>query len=230
MLKKIWVLWTICLLFVGVTACGKSKCQETPTTKHIPDDKNVAVNAGKIKVYADEAKYYLFTAQATYETYYLTQDESIDWGKKMTGNTTWETVVKGQVLDEICQRECFYALAGQYNVSLTDLEQVTLNKMVKAYFSETDEELKKKIGIDEKRLKTIFEKDMVARKVEDVLEAMSADDGSDQKKGDEIYRQWKENNLVMATETWEEIRLEGHIFTKEDLTNNQVLLDETGTK
>lgn len=233
MIGKLRILWVICIVAIGLVACGDDKGDNNATTKYIADSENVAIHAGKTDVFMDEAKYYAFTAQATYETYYLTKNKTIDWDSKMIKGTTWETVVKGQVLDEICKRECFYALAPQYNISITDVEQVTLNKMVKAYYADTDEVLKNKIGIGKNRLKKIFEKNMIAKKVEDVLEAMSAEEGKTNtanKKADEIYSQWKEQNEVMATEAWEGIRLEGHIFTEEDLTNNQVLIDETGTK
>ncbi len=233
MSRKVWIVWMICLLGTCLVACGGDSSAENKTTKYVPDHENVAVRAGNTDVFMDEAKYYVFTAQATYETYYLTQNENIDWNSEMTKGSTWETVVKGQVLDEICKRECFYALAQQYNVSLTDVEEITLNKMVNAYFSDSNEVLKDKINIEKKRLKELFKKDMIARKVEEVLEAMSAEEGKEttaNKKADEIYKEWKEQNEVTATKAWESIRLEGHIFTEEDLTNNQVLLDETGTE
>ncbi|MCR5703786.1 MAG: hypothetical protein K6G85_04115 [Eubacterium sp.] len=225
----------IVLLALGIvlTACsGKTKKEES-TTKHIPDEKVVAIQAGEIKVYLDEAKYYAYTAQATYETYYLTQNKEIDWEGKMTKGSSWETVVKGQVLDEICKRECLYALAEQYNVQLDETELMTLKKMVRAYEKDTNEELKTRIGIQKERLAEIFEKNMVAQKVEGVLEAMSAEEGKEtkqNKKADAAYEEWKESNTIMPTKDWENIRFSGHIFTKEDLTNNQVLVDETDTK
>ena len=220
-------------LGIVLTACsGKTKKEES-TTKHIPDEKVVAIQAGEIKVYLDEAKYYAYTAQATYETYYLTQNKEIDWEGKMTKGSSWETVVKGQVLDEICKRECLYGLAEQYNVQLDETELMTLKKMVKAYEKDTNEELKERIGIQKDRLTEIFKKNIMAKKVEDVLEAMSAEEGKKtkkNKKADAAYEEWKESNKVMPTKDWENIKFSGHIFTKEDLTNNQVLIDETDTE
>ena len=233
MKKRLLMGMLLAVLGVMFTACGGDSKKEEPTTKKIPNYQVVAINAGEKKVFLDEAKYYAYTAQATYETYYLTQGIELEWSEEMTNGSSWETVVKGQVLDEICKRECLYSLAEQYNVQLSDTEKVTLKKMVKAYEADTNVELKDRIGIDKKRLSEIFEKDMVSKKVEEVLEAMSAEGGKNAKKNEKansIYAEWKKNNEVMPTKDWENIKFKGHIFTKEDLTNNQVLIDETSTK
>ena len=64
-------------------------------------DTTLTITAGGSQVMLDEVRYYAYTAQATYETYYLTKGKEIDWDSKMDGNVTWEQGVTSLVLDDI---------------------------------------------------------------------------------------------------------------------------------
>lgn len=232
MYKKMIILLIAILALLNFTACGNQDNEEKNTTKKIEDSENIAVNIGDNKIYLDEAKYYLYTSQASYETYYLTQDIEIDWDSKMIDDSTWEEVVKGATLDDICRRECMYSLRQQYNVSLTDDEMKEVEKNVEVYYTNTDEKLQNKIGVEKDRLKDIFVKKMIAEKIETVLEAMSAEDGEtgqevNSKKADEIYKEWKSENEVMATECYRNIHFDEPIFTKESLTANPIIPETT---
>lgn len=224
-MKKILMYMIFVTACIALTACGRKDTEKEEQTTGRPEDFEViAIHAGNLPVYLDEAKYYAYTAQATYETYYLTQNLEIDWKDEMTGGSTWETVVKGQVLDEICKRECMYSLAGQYNVSLTEEEKNEIKKEVSLYFSDSDEKLLKKINISKERLENVFQKKKTAEKVEAVMEAMSAKESGDatqNKKSKEVYSEWKQENTVMATEAWQQLRFDEPVFTMEDLTENQ---------
>ena len=215
----------VAMACMSLAACGRgeSKIEETAMQK---DSEVIAIHAGDAPVYLDEARYYLYTAQATYETYYLTRNQEIDWKSEMTGGSTWETVVKGQVLDEICQRECLYALAGQSNIVLTD-------EMVSLFFAESSDTLLKKNSITKERLEIVFQKQKIAEKVETIMEAMSSKESANtaqNKKTKEVYAQWKKENTVAPTEAWQELRIDGHIFTSEDLTEKQRSIPETTTE
>lgn len=45
-------------------------------------DTILTITAGGSQVMLDEVRYYAYTAQATYETYYLTKGKEIDWDSK----------------------------------------------------------------------------------------------------------------------------------------------------
>lgn len=112
---------------VGLVGCGQKKAVEETTvatsetgsesstvlkgtaskssTGSDGADTTLTITAGGSQVMLDEVRYYAYTAQATYETYYLTKGKEIDWDSKMDGDVTWEQGVKSLVLDDICKRE-----------------------------------------------------------------------------------------------------------------------------
>ena len=99
------VLMLVVTTLVSMTGCGTKKVKKAEETTKKADE-TVAIHAGNIDVYLDEAKYYAYTAQATYETYYLTKNKEINWSSKTKAKMTMEEMVKSTVLDDICRREC----------------------------------------------------------------------------------------------------------------------------
>ncbi len=174
------------------------------------NSKDIAIIAGASKVMADEARYYAYTAQATYETYYLSIDKEIDWNLEMDENVTWQYGVKCIVFDEICRREWLNQLSMEEKIELTDKEETYINTKVDDFYEQSDEKLIKKISIEKESLLKVFEKEELAKKVEANLE----ENGKDV---EEMYTNWKKGNNVMAQSVWEGIKFDSHIFTKEDL-------------
>lgn len=182
------------------------------TFTYTPDgaDKKLTITAGENQVMLDEVRYYAYTAQATYETYYITKGSEIDWNSKMDGDVTWEQGVKSLVLDDICKREWLNQLASQYDIKLTKKEKSSIQTKASEYFKSTNVKLAKKINISEERLITIFEKAKIAEKTEKKLEK----DGSSTK---EMYINWKKGNNVTAELQWNNINFKKVIFTLEDI-------------
>ena len=111
---------------VGLVGCGQKKAVEETTvatsetgsesstvlngtaskssTGSDGADTTLTITVGGSQVMLDEVRYYAYTAQATYETYYLTKGKEIDWDSKMDGDVTWEQGVKSLVLDDICKK------------------------------------------------------------------------------------------------------------------------------
>ena len=75
------VLVLVIATLISLTGCGAKKVKKVEETTKKPDE-TVAIHAGNTEVYLDEAKYYAYTAQATYETYYLTKNKEINWSSK----------------------------------------------------------------------------------------------------------------------------------------------------
>lgn len=196
----------ICLCMLG---CGGNSGKEEMTTSS-PED-TVAIHAGNIAVYLDEARYYAYIAQGTYETYYLTEGKELDWNQKTKKGVTMETLVKSTVLDDICRRECIYSYQKEYNVDLSEEEQEKINIDLDNYYKETDGELLSKIGISRERLKKVFEKQAIAEKIENVMAF------ANENLPDETYKNWKTENTVTAESQWESITFDKPIFTMEDL-------------
>lgn len=204
-MRKLLII-TICIMFaVGLAGCGCGSKDDSKLT----DDKRLAVTVDGNDVYLDEAKYYAYSSQGTYEIYYIANDKDIDWNEKTEGSTM-QGVVKGQALDDICRRECFYDKRKEYNVKLDADEKKEVGKKVKNYFEESSKKLKEKIGITRKRLKQIFTKDAIAQKVEDIMEA--------EEKGaaGKYYKDFIDDASVNCEKCWSDINFQQHIFNKKD--------------
>ena len=122
-----------------------------------------------------------------------------------------ENLVKSTVLDDICRRECMYALRDEYAVTLSQEESDQIDIKLSNYYTETNGELLSKIGISKSRLKKVFEKKEIADKVENLMSF------NDKKLPDEMYKKWKSDNTVTAEVQWENISFKHHIFTSDDL-------------
>ena len=210
-MKNVFVIIICLVLMAGMTACGNERSGEKEQTTTISESKTVAIHAGEVQVLMDEARYYAYTAQATYEAYYISENREIDWNSKMTKEVTWQQGVKSIVLDDICRRECMYALASEYNITLTKEEEEMIDVAVEKYYSDTDKKLMSKIDIEKNRLKFVFEKEEIASKVENVMMA------TDKNLSDETYENWKTGNTVTAEKQWKMITFKEHIFTLEDI-------------
>ncbi len=171
---------------VGLVGCGQGKAVEETTvatsetgsesstvlkgtaskssTGSDGADTTLTITAGGSQVMLDEVRYYAYTAQATYETYYLTKGKEIDWDSKMDGNVTWEQGVKSLVLDDICKREWLNEISSQYDIKLTKKEKLSVKTKALEYFKNTNVKLAKKINISEGRLIKVFEKAEIADK------------------------------------------------------------------
>ena len=200
------ITFTICIaLVLGLAGCG---CKSKDDSK-LTDDKRLAITVDGNEVFLDEAKYYAYSSQGTYEIYFIANDDEIDWNEKVE-DSTWQGTVKGQTLDDICRRECFYDKRKEYNVKLDSDEKEEVEKKVKNYFSDSSKVLKDKIGISRKRMKAVFTKDAIAKKVEDIMEA--------QEKGSagKYYKDWIDDASVDCERCWSDINFQQHIFSKKD--------------
>jgi len=214
---------------VGLVGCGQGKAVEETTVatsetgsesstvlkgtvskSSTGSDGADTITAGGSQVMLDEVRYYAYTAQATYETYYLTKGKEIDWDSKMDGNVTWEQGVKSLVLDDICKREWLNEISSQYDIKLTKKEKLSVKTKALEYFKNTNVKLAKKINISEGRLIKVFEKAEIADKTEKKMEK----DGSSTK---EMYIKWKKGNNVTAESQWNNINFKEAIFTLEDV-------------
>lgn len=205
-----WIM--ICILIVVcMVGCRKNDSDRKEKPTILDADKMAVIHAGDVNVFLDEARYYAYTAQATYEAYYISEGKNIVWDNDMTEGVTWQQGVKSTVLDDICRRECMYALADSYNVSLTEEEKEQIDIAVRKYFSDTNKKLLLKVGIEEKRLKFVFQKAKIAEKVEEIMSA------ANKKNPDKVYESWKTGNTVTAEKQWQTINFNEHIFTLEDL-------------
>ena len=227
MRKKLICILAGLTVAVGFVGCGQGKAVATSETGSESStvlkgtasksstgsdgaDTTLTITAGGSQVMLDEVRYYAYTAQATYETYYLTKGKEIDWDSKMDGDVTWEQGVKSLVLDDICKREWLNEVSSQYDIKLTKKEKSSVKTKALEYFKNTNVKLAKKINISEDRLIKVFEKAEIADKTEKKMEK----DGSSTK---EMYIKWKKGNNVTAESQWNNINFKEAIFTLEDV-------------
>lgn len=209
-MKRVLTILLVITMAVTMTACGCGKGgSEQPTT--MADSETVAINAGDSKVMLDEAKYYAYTSQATYEAYYISKNREIDWNAKTKSGATMQETIKGIVLGEICRRECMYAMKGDYNVTLDSDERQKIQKDVDNYFTDSSEKLKAKVQISKKRLLEVFQKAAIAEKIEGILDTAEINGA------DKAYKEWKDDNTVMAEDCWRNINFDEPIFLMTDV-------------
>ena len=166
MRKKLICILAGLTVAVGLVGCGQGKAVEETTvatsetgsesstvlkgtvskssTGSDGADTTLTITAGGSQVMLDEVRYYAYTAQATYETYYLTKGKEIDWDSKMDGNVTWEQGVKSLVLDDICKREWLNEISSQYDIKLTKKEKSSVKTKASKYFKNTNVKLARK--------------------------------------------------------------------------------------
>ena len=210
MRKKLICILAGLTVAVGLVGCGQKKAVEETTvaTSETGSESSTVLKGSQVML--DEVRYYVYTAQATYETYYLTKGKEIDWDSKMDGDVTWEQGVKSLVLDDICKREWLNEISSQYDIKLTKKEKSSVKTKALEYFKNTNVKLAKKINISEGRLIKVFEKAEIANKTEKKMEK----DGSSTK---EMYIKWKKGNNVTAESQWNNINFKEAIFTLEDV-------------
>jgi hypothetical protein len=216
-MKKFLIYCIIAVLAIGIAGCSMSDSKDDTsngeeTTIVASDiDETVVIKAGRAEVCLDEVLYYAYTAQATYEAYYLSKGKEIDWGSEMKDGVTWQQGIKSIVLDDICRRECFYSLAEEYGIELSDSEEDSVKKAADEYFEQSNGKLIKKIHIKREKLKKVFEKQKIAQHVENNINS------TNNNTADEMYNKWKEGNTVTADEQWDNINYNEPIFTLEDI-------------
>lgn len=211
-MKRVFAILICIILGLYTVGCGEKKITENINeTTASEEGLAVAIYAGDSNVYIDEARYYAYTTQATYEAYYIAEKEDINWGGEKTKETPFQYVVKSTVLDAICRRECMYELADEYNVKLDQDELNSISRDVNNFYKKSNRKLINKINISEDRLNVVFQKAKIAEKIEDIMNA------SDKNKADNTYKKWKEEHTVTADKNWEDINYNEPIFTAEDM-------------
>lgn len=211
-MKKIFAILVCVILSLSMFGCGEKEVKENINeTTASQEGLEVAIYAGNSNVYIDEARYYAYTTQATYEAYYLAEGKKLNWGGGKTKETPFQYVVKTTVLDGICRRECMYELADKYNVQLTEDELKDINIDVENFYKDGNAKLTNKINISRDRLNIVFRKAKIAEKVEGIMNT------SDETLADDTYKKWKEEHTVTADKNWEDINYNEPIFTAEDM-------------
>lgn len=203
------IIKTIAIVIMMTAICAGCDGKAAGTGNDSNAKEVIAIQAGKTQISLEEARYYAYKSQATYEVYYLANEEELNWDKEMETGVTLEEAVKTQVLDGICKRAALLENAQKYDITLDETEKSEIAGMVTEYFADTDEKLLKKIDISEEKLTEAFENKKIAEKVQNAMEAEKS--GS----SDEMYEEWKKKNKVKAGKNWEEINYKESIFDEE---------------
>ncbi|MBR3646680.1 MAG: hypothetical protein IKN54_09685 [Lachnospiraceae bacterium] len=206
---------------LSMTGCGinADKTKEettfpyTSTTVEVKDD-NAQITAmvvGGVSIYLDEFYYYAYTTQATYEVYYLTENEPLDWSRTVTGDITLEEAAKNKVYEDICKRQAMLYIGANpekgvsYNITPTDDMMKKVDEMVQEYEQGTNDKLKDRIGISTSRLKEVYLKDILSK---DIMEQMK-EQGKDPEKE---YQKWREENEINTLEWFDKFTFRDTIF------------------
>lgn len=210
---------------LAVTGCSKPKDSEVPTettTQAVTTELNVenadtrrALIVGSTEVYLDEVLYYAYTSQATYEVYYLTENETLDWDSIVSENITLEEAAKNKLFDDICRREAIIFMAvnseqrDNFDVTPTEDMLREVQDKVKDYLEGTNSKLQERIGISETRLQEIYLKDAIYNTVLQQAEDAGID-------SEEMYSEWKKDNAISMMDCWYAINFREPIFESLD--------------
>lgn len=158
-LKKIIAFLTILGVCVCVCACsgGESGIADS--------DEEILLEAGGDAVYTDEARYYAYTRQASYEAYYIAYGQDIDWQSEYESGVTYEDAVKDSVLEDMCRRLAVKSYAERYDVSTDEEDEAQAAEKAAKYFEDSSEQLTAAVNITEERLCDVFRSEILFDKV-----------------------------------------------------------------
>lgn len=211
-MKRIIGVITLVSIAMALVACAGSGDKEQQANQS--PEKTIAATIEDKNIYLDEAQYYLYTTQATYEVYYMAQNKEINW-KKKHGKSTLEDLAKGAALDKICKITCFAQLKKEYNIEIDAQAKEEIKKKADTYYTGSDENLKAKINIKKARLMKLFEREYIAETVEDIMNT------TEDKSADKYYSKWLSNADVECMSCWNNIKFSTNIFSKDKLNQNE---------
>ncbi|MBE5958160.1 MAG: hypothetical protein E7254_04770 [Lachnospiraceae bacterium] len=175
----------------------------------INNDNIDTIQVGDSRVEEDEMRYYFYNTQATYEAYYIAENMKLDWDSEIQEGILLRDGVKSTVLDDICKREVIVSMAEDYSVELDNEDESEADKMVETFFTETNPKLQTKIDISPLRLKEVFEKELLYKKVLEIME------NEEEGYSDEMYKNWKTANNVTTGEKWKKLDFNEKILEEE---------------
>ncbi len=154
---------------VILTGCGKSKDSEDETKVISYSNDTITATLGEKNILLDEAKFYAYSQQASYEVYYLANNQTIDWTTKYKDDETLQDAVKDEAMSLIKKRIIFNNHASDYGIELSDDDKSTIEKQVKDFFDNSDEKIIKATEITKELLTRLYTENYIYNKVRDKL-------------------------------------------------------------
>ncbi|MEG2667746.1 MAG: peptidyl-prolyl cis-trans isomerase [Lachnospiraceae bacterium] len=157
---------------MGILVLVVAMCMTTVTGCGSLDDKAVIATVGDTKISAGVANFYVRWQQAQYETYYASFMGKDMWSSKISDGVTYEDSIKDASLKML---ETMYALKNHskdYEVTITEEEQNTIDKTAKQ-FVESNGLAEKKIvsGSEKKTVAEVLSLMMIQEKMKKVIVA-----------------------------------------------------------
>lgn len=125
----------------------------------------VVISSKAGEVLADEARYRAYTAQASYEAYYIANGIELDWESEVTDGETLEEAVREDVLEKMETMLVVLSAADEYDASLSSSDEDEAGEMADDFFSESADALIDAVNISSASLEALFERELLYEKI-----------------------------------------------------------------
>lgn len=167
---RMFLLWlTVCML----TACQKENdSKKEKESDSIKADGNAVValiDGEELKM--EEAAFYAYCQQASYEAYYLaSENQEIDWSAKSNENDqTLEEQAKEEVLEIMKRRYVFLKHSQEFEVELTKEEEAEVEERVHQFMTESDKKILNACQANEDLVHRLYERNAIYEKIKEAL-------------------------------------------------------------
>ncbi len=168
-LKRVFLLsLALCLAAFSLVGCSDNTISKEDYSQ------TVAATFGDENIYLDEANFLLRLTQVQYDYNYYSYYGSYptasfyEQDTSTAGKTYWDQI-KEDTMAVILQTRILCAKAEELGVSLTEEDEASVKESVNSFLEETDSAVLEASGANEALLTAIYEKNLLANKVFDVL-------------------------------------------------------------
>ena len=136
-----------------------------------PSAKLVSINKGKDSISFGYGNFFTRFTQADYDQYYLAYYGNNYWREKLMDETkTTEESVKEEVMDEMKSLYQSRVHASEFGVKLTDQDNKKIDKAVKAFLKDNEQETLKAMGATEAYAKQMLEEQTYEARLKQAME------------------------------------------------------------
>ena len=166
--KKIISAVMLGILAVSVPACG-AKQPEASTTVEEGVEKTVVFTYGNNVVTKGEVYIYINTVKERYELQYGKDVWNVTIEEGLDQNVTMAGLTKQEVVEEIVRVKTLAAHAEEMGVSLSVNDTEEIDKKVTEFYEGLTDDDKKRMELDEEKIRRVYEETAIAKEVEDKI-------------------------------------------------------------
>ena len=185
--KKIVCAFMMGILALTPAACGKRE-PEASTTVEEGVEKTVVFTYGNNVVTKGEVYIYINSVKERYELQYGKDVWNVTIGEGIDQNVTMAGLTKQEVVEEIVRVKTLSAHAEEMGVTLGVNDTEEIEKKATDFFEGLTDDDKKRMELDEEKIRRVYEETALAREVEDkILEKRPVEVSSEEARMTRFY-------------------------------------------